>query len=133
MPQKCPKNKRSQTTPPAKIRNRNHYNKGFWRVLFFQFESDYLHSKGHSLTRVSFFRFGSRINPPTLPHPQTPSLGEGAGGRSRLFASGSIASLKSPHIWFMICCIFIKLIVSLRKRRICIKSPTYKACERPGG
>ena len=83
MPQKCPKNKRSQITPPAKIRNRNHYNKGFWRVLFFQFESDYLHSKGHSLTRVSFFRFGSRINPPTLPHPLR-CRGEGAGGRSRL-------------------------------------------------
>ncbi len=45
MPQKCPKNKRSQITPPAKIRNRNHYNKGFWRALFFQFESDYLHRK----------------------------------------------------------------------------------------
>jgi len=42
------------------------------------------------------------LRPPTLPHPQTPSLGEGAGGRSRLFAFGSIASLQSVYYLYNI-------------------------------
>ena len=38
------------------------------------------------------------LRPPTLPHPQTPSLGEGAGGRRLRSPAGSIASLRSPPI-----------------------------------